>query len=92
MVSVVAHVAASRYAAMVRAVDAGELAEAISLHRALLPAVRGIMTRTQGAIMAKAALQLTGVLRSRAMRSPLPAATDAEVAQLRDDLVAADLL
>jgi hypothetical protein len=26
------------------------------------------------------------------MRSPLPAATDAEVAQLRDDLVAADLL
>ena len=50
------------------------------------------MTRTQGAIMAKAALQLTGVLQSRAMRSPLPAATDAEVAQLRDDLVAADLL
>jgi 4-hydroxy-tetrahydrodipicolinate synthase len=50
------------------------------------------MTRTQGAIMAKAALQLTGVLKSRAMRSPLPAATDAEVAQLRDDLVAADLL
>ena len=92
MVSVVAHVAASRYAAMVRAVDAGELAEAIRLHRALLPAVRGIMTRTQGAIMAKAALQLAGVLQSRAMRSPLPAATDAEVAQLRDDLVAADLL
>jgi 4-hydroxy-tetrahydrodipicolinate synthase len=92
MVSVVAHVAASRYAAMVRAVDAGELAEAIGLHRALLPAVRGIMTRTQGAIMAKAALQLAGVLQSRAMRSPLPAATDAEVAQLRDDLVAADLL
>ena len=32
------------------------------IYRELLPAVRGIMTRTQGAIMVKAALQLQGVL------------------------------
>jgi len=92
IVSVVAHVAAARYAAMVRAVRAGDLAEAIRLHRELLPAVRGIMTRTQGAIMAKAAVQLTGVIASRAMRSPLVAATDGQVEQLRADLAAADLL
>lgn len=92
MVSVVAHVAASRYAAMVKAVDAGDLAEAIRLHRQLLPAVRAIMTRTQGAIMAKAASQLTGVLRSRAMRLPLVDASDEQVAELRADLAAAGLL
>ncbi|MBD0292568.1 MAG: 4-hydroxy-tetrahydrodipicolinate synthase [Jiangellaceae bacterium] len=92
MVSVVAHVAAAQYAAMVRAVDAGDLAEAIRIHRQLLPAVRAIMTRTQGAIMAKAAVQLTGVVGSRTMRSPLVDATDAQVAELRVDLAEAGLL
>jgi 4-hydroxy-tetrahydrodipicolinate synthase len=92
MVSVVAHVAAARYAAMVRAVGSGDLAEAIRLHRELLPAVRGIMTRTQGAIMAKAAVQLTGVLASRAMRSPLVEATQEQVDELRADLAEAGLL
>ena len=92
VVSVVAHVAAARYAAMIRAVGTGDLTEAIRLHRELLPAVRAIMTRTQGAIMAKAASQLTGVLSSRAMRSPLVEATDAQVAELRADLMEAGLL
>jgi 4-hydroxy-tetrahydrodipicolinate synthase len=92
IVSVVAHVAAARYAAMVDAVAAGDLPQAIRLHRQLLPAVRAIMTRTQGAIMAKAAAQLAGVLSSRAMRSPLVEATQEQVAELRADLVAAGLL
>ena len=92
VVSVVAHVAAARYAAMVQAVSAGDLAEAIRLHRQLLPAVRAIMTRTQGAIMAKAAAQLAGVLDSRAMRLPLVEATEEQVAELRADLAAAGLL
>ncbi|MGH9249601.1 MAG: 4-hydroxy-tetrahydrodipicolinate synthase [Acidimicrobiales bacterium] len=92
MVSVVAHAAAAEYAAMVRALDAGDLTEAIRVHRSLLPAVRGIMTRTQGAIMAKAALQLAGVLQSRAMRLPLLAATDEQVELLRTDLSEAGLL
>ena len=92
VVSVVAHVAAARYGAMIRAIAIGDLAEAIRLHRELLPAVRAIMTRTQGAIMAKAASQLTGVLSSRTMRSPLVEATEAQVAELRDDLVEAGLL
>jgi 4-hydroxy-tetrahydrodipicolinate synthase len=44
------------------------------------------MTRTQGAITTKAALQLQGVLATRTMRLPLVSATDAEVEQLRLDL------
>ena len=92
VVSVVAHVAASRYAAMVEAVDAGDLPVAVGIHRELIPVVRAIMTRTQGAIMAKAAAQLAGVLTARTMRSPLVEATEEQVAELRADLVAAGLL
>ncbi len=58
----------------------------------LLPAVRGVMTRTQGVLMAKAGLQLQGVLPGRTVRAPLPEATDEEVALLRADLAAAGLL
>jgi 4-hydroxy-tetrahydrodipicolinate synthase len=92
VVSVVGHVAGREYAAMVRAVLGGDLPEAQRIHRQLLPAVRAIMTRTQGAIMAKAALQALGVLSSRAMRAPLVEATPDEIAQLVADLVEAGLM
>jgi 4-hydroxy-tetrahydrodipicolinate synthase len=91
MVSVVAHACAQQYAAMVRAVDAGDLAEARRLNAAVLPAVRGIMTRTQGAIMAKAAAQLLGVIAHRTMRLPLVEATAEQVELLKGDLVEAGL-
>src|SRR4051794_9921368 len=90
-VSVVAHVCAAEYAAMIRAVDAGDLAEARRINAAVLPAVRGIMTRTQGAIMAKAALELLGVIAARTTRPPLVDATDEQVQLLRSDLVEAGL-
>ena len=92
VVSVVGHVAGALYAQMVRAVDEGDLPTARTLHTRLVPAVRGLMTRTQGAITAKAALQLQGVLAERTMRLPLVAATDAEVDQLRADLSESGLL
>jgi 4-hydroxy-tetrahydrodipicolinate synthase len=91
MVSVVAHVCADRYAAMVRAIDAGDLPEARRLNASVLPAVEGIMTRTQGAIMVKAALQILGVIEHRTVRSPLVDATDEQVGRLREDLAAAGL-
>jgi 4-hydroxy-tetrahydrodipicolinate synthase len=91
MVSVVAHVCADRYAAMVRAIDAGDLAEARRINASVLPAVEGIMTRTQGAIMVKAALQLLGVIEHRTVRPPLVDATDEQVSRLREDLAAAGL-
>jgi len=92
MVSVVAHACADSYVAMIRAVDAGDLDEARRINAAVLPAIRGIMTRTQGAIMAKAALQLLGVLPNRTTRPPLLDATEDELALLRADLTEAGLL
>ena len=92
VVSVVGHAAAREYADMVAAVDAGDLPTARAINDRLLPAVRAIMTHTQGAITAKVVLQLLGVLEHRTVRAPLPEATDDEVAIVRDGLVAAGLL
>ena len=71
VVSVVGHVAGEQYAAMVAAVDRGDLTEARRLHTALIPVVEAIMTTSQGAIMAKAALVELGVLESATVRLPL---------------------
>jgi 4-hydroxy-tetrahydrodipicolinate synthase len=92
LVSVVAHVAAAGYARMIAAVDAGDLGSAREEHQRLLPAVRGVMTRNQGAIMAKAGVQAQGVLEHRTMRLPLVAATDEEAEALRGDLAQAGVL
>ncbi len=92
VVSVVAHAAANEYAQMIRAVDSGDPVRALRLYRRLIPAVRGIMNRTQGAIMAKATAQLLGITASRTVRSPLVQADDGLVALLRADLAEADLV
>jgi 4-hydroxy-tetrahydrodipicolinate synthase len=92
VVSVIGHVAAAQLGELVRHIDAADLAAARAVNDRLLPVVRGIMTRTQGAIMAKAALQLAGVLPHRTLRLPLVAATDEQVALLRADLEEARLL
>ena len=92
MVSVVAHVAAAEYAQMVRAVDAGRLDEARRINAQLLPAIKGIMSKkSQGAIMAKAALHMRGVLPTRTTRSPLIDATDEQLAELAAALAKAGL-
>jgi 4-hydroxy-tetrahydrodipicolinate synthase len=91
-VSVVAHVCPERYVSMLDAVAAGDLATARRENAAMLPAVRAIMMRTQGAIAAKAALQLVGVISARTTRPPLADATDDEVAAIRADLVEAGVL
>jgi len=92
VVSVVAHVAGRDYAAMIAALDRGDLAEARRINTSLLPVVEAVMNRTQGAITAKASLQLLGVLEHRTMRSPLLELDAADLALLRDALVAAGLL
>jgi 4-hydroxy-tetrahydrodipicolinate synthase len=92
MVSVVGHVAGPRHAELVAAVDAGDLPRAREVARSLIPAVRGIMTRGQGAVMAKAALELAGALAGRHVRLPLLPASDAQVDVLRRDLELAGLL
>jgi 4-hydroxy-tetrahydrodipicolinate synthase len=87
-VSVVGHVAGDRLHEMIDAYLAGRVAEARQIHLDVLPVIIGIMTRTQGAIMAKAALGLVGVLPGGVTRLPLVDATPAQLEQLRADLVA----
>ncbi|HYH74101.1 MAG TPA: 4-hydroxy-tetrahydrodipicolinate synthase [Nocardioides sp.] len=71
VVSVVGHVAGEQYSAMVAAVDQGDLAQARRIHASLVPVVDAIMTTSQGAIMAKAALVELGVIESATVRLPL---------------------
>jgi 4-hydroxy-tetrahydrodipicolinate synthase len=85
-VSVHGHVAGDRLHDMIDAYLAGNVAGALDLHRGLLPVYTG-MTRTQGVILAKAALSMLG-LPGGTVRPPLCGATPAETAQLREDLEA----
>jgi 4-hydroxy-tetrahydrodipicolinate synthase len=85
-VSVHSHVVGDRHAELIEAYQSGRVADALAIHRSLLPVYRG-MTRAQGAIMAKAALNLLG-LPGGTVRLPLVDATPAQIEQLRQDLAA----
>jgi 4-hydroxy-tetrahydrodipicolinate synthase len=67
----------------------GDPAAALASHRRLLPILTGVFV-TQGCIMVKAGLQLQGRGNGR-VRPPMPPATEAETASLRDALLAAGL-
>ena len=85
-VSVHSHVIGDRLADMIEAYFSGRVADALAIHREVLPVYRG-MTRAQGAIMAKAALNMLGLPGGPA-RLPLVDATPAQIEQLRQDLIA----
>ncbi|MFY1669252.1 4-hydroxy-tetrahydrodipicolinate synthase [Plantactinospora sp. WMMB334] len=74
---------------MIEAYDRGAAAEALALHRRLLPLFTGIF-RTQGTILVKAALAARG-LPAGPVRPPLVDATADEITQLRADCAAAGL-
>lgn len=86
LVSVVGHVVGDRLAEMIKAFGEGRTAEARRIHCELLPVYDGIF-RNQGAVMAKAAMDLLG-LPGGAVRQPLLPASDAERRRLREDLTA----
>ncbi|WP_203985425.1 4-hydroxy-tetrahydrodipicolinate synthase [Sphaerisporangium rufum] len=86
-VSVVGHVVGGELASMIDLYLTGRVEGARETHRRLLPVIAGIMTRTQGAIMAKAALRLVG-RPVGPVRSPLVDATREQENLLRVDLVA----
>jgi 4-hydroxy-tetrahydrodipicolinate synthase len=92
VVSVVGHVAGREYAAMVAAVDRGDLTEALDIYRRLLPVVDVIMNRAPGVMTAKAALQALGVLANRVVRLPLVPAGEELAAEIRSVLDANGLL
>ena len=85
-VSVAGHVVGERLHEMIDAYRAGQVAEALRLHRELLPVYTGLF-RNQGVIMTKAALGLLG-LPGGPVRLPLSNATEPEVERLRTDLAA----
>ena len=74
---------------MIQAYERGDIAEALRLHRALLPLFTGIF-RTQGTILVKAAMNALG-LPAGPVRSPLVDATEGQLAQLRKDCADAGL-
>ena len=92
IVSVVGHVAGNEYAAMVSALERADLPAAFDIYRRLVPVVDAVMKQAPGAAMAKAAMQLLGVLANRNVRLPLIPAGDDLVADLRAALDAAGLL
>jgi 4-hydroxy-tetrahydrodipicolinate synthase len=75
--------------ALIEAYLRGDVAEALRLHRQLLPIYTGIF-RTQGTILVKAGLRLRG-LDVGPVRLPLVDATEHEISHLREDLAAAGL-
>jgi 4-hydroxy-tetrahydrodipicolinate synthase len=77
---------------MVAAVEHGDLAKALDIYRRLVPVVDAIMNKAPGAMMAKAAMQLLGVLPNRNVRLPLVLAADDLVDNLRHELISAGLL
>lgn len=86
-VSVVGHVLSGRIAEMMAAYREGRVHDATGLNASMISAYIGIF-RTQGAILAKAALAEQGLIEPH-VRLPLIAATGEQVRQLRLDLAEA---
>ncbi|MFN8169471.1 MAG: 4-hydroxy-tetrahydrodipicolinate synthase [Candidatus Nanopelagicales bacterium] len=70
-VSVTGHLVADRIAAMVTAYEAGDVELARELNDELVPVTEAVMTRTQGVIAVKAALEHQGRPGGGALRLPL---------------------
>ena len=92
LVSVVGHVAGREYAAMLAAVDRGDLAQARAIHQRLIPAVDALMTTSQGAIMAKAAMVELGIIEHPTVRLPLVESPPEHLDLLRAGLKESGLL
>ncbi|MFC0675526.1 4-hydroxy-tetrahydrodipicolinate synthase [Brachybacterium hainanense] len=89
IVSVVGHAASPLEAALVAAVDAGDLRRAREISAQLAPLVDAIMMRMPGVVAAKTALMLQGVLAHAAVRLPLVPPNPDEVQALAAALGAA---
>lgn len=91
VVSVVGHVAGRHYADMVAAVDAGDLARAREIHHRLIPVTNALMSTSQGAIMAKAALVELGIIEHATVRLPYVEGTTDHLEILRAGLAASGI-
>jgi 4-hydroxy-tetrahydrodipicolinate synthase len=85
-VSVCGHTVGNELKEMLEAWFAGDTARALEIHQKLIPVFKGTF-KTQGAILTKAAMTLMG-LPGGTTRLPLVDATPAQIATLREDLIA----
>ena len=85
-VSVCGHTVGNELKAMLDAWFAGDTARALEIHQKLIPVFKGTF-KTQGAILTKAAMNFMG-LPGGTTRLPLVDATPAQIATLREDLIA----
>lgn len=92
VISVVGHVAGSYYRQMVDAIRAGDTASALEIHRQLRPLVSAIMGTGQGAVLAKHALHLQGVIPQPTVRLPLVEAEPQQLERLKKAMADLDLL
>jgi 4-hydroxy-tetrahydrodipicolinate synthase len=81
-VGVTSQTSPAAYRRMADAVLEGRWDDARAIHRELIPLVEAVMTVTQGAIMAKAALALQRIISSPTVRLPLVEADPAQTALL----------
>jgi 4-hydroxy-tetrahydrodipicolinate synthase len=92
LVSMAAHLVGDELAAVIRSFDAGDVDQARKDFVAALPLIDVVCGSGNGALRAKAALALLGLIPSDAMRLPQVPADDAEIAEVRAVLVRAGLL
>ncbi len=85
-VSVCGHTVGSQLKEMLDSWFAGDTARALEIHQKLIPVFKRTF-KTQGAILTKAAMNLMG-LPGGTTRLPLVDATPAQIATLREDLIA----
>ncbi|GAB3114861.1 4-hydroxy-tetrahydrodipicolinate synthase [Janibacter alkaliphilus] len=91
MVSVTGHVAGREHVELLAATERGDLATARQIHTRLLPLVQAMMTTSQGAIMAKAALVELGVIDHATVRLPLVEGPPEHLEILRKGMAASGL-
>ncbi|MGA4778695.1 4-hydroxy-tetrahydrodipicolinate synthase [Cellulosimicrobium sp. AB352] len=92
IVSVSAHAVAPQFAEVVRRFDAGDPAGALEVFLTTTPVIDALNGAGFQAVMAKAAVELLGVTDNRFLRLPNVAATEDDVALVRDALAAAGVL
>ncbi|MDY5153912.1 4-hydroxy-tetrahydrodipicolinate synthase [Actinobaculum suis] len=92
VVSVAGHVIADRLRALAQEVDAGDLPAAREEFAGQMQLIHAIMGSGQGAVMAKEALKLQGVLPSATLRLPLVGASNSQITELANVMREENLL
>ena len=92
VVSMAGHLVGDELAAIVRAIDAGDLVAARAAFVSILPAIDLICGSGNGVVRSKTALELLGLIPTRVVRLPHVEADDHEVDLVRTAMLAAGLL